>query len=73
MKFIFNYLKINKMPEELKIEVGGLYKSHVGELIKVMEIRENEDMVHIFNVSESANQWVSYSRAKKFKFKSRIR
>jgi hypothetical protein len=61
------------MKEELMIEVGGTYKTHTGDLVKIMKIEESEDRIHIFNISEAANQWVSYSRAKEFKFKTRIR
>jgi mRNA-degrading endonuclease RelE of RelBE toxin-antitoxin system len=59
--------------DDIKIEVGGLYKTHVGDLVKIMEIKEKEDTVHLYNISESANQWVSLSKAKEFKFRSRIR
>jgi mRNA-degrading endonuclease RelE of RelBE toxin-antitoxin system len=60
------------MTEELKIEVNGTYKTHVGELVKILDIDEPNDRIHIYNISESASQWVSYSRAKKFKFRTRI-
>jgi mRNA-degrading endonuclease RelE of RelBE toxin-antitoxin system len=60
------------MDEKLKIEVGGVYKTHVGDLVKIVEIDKPNDRVHLLNISDHANQWVSLSRAIQHKFKSKI-
>jgi hypothetical protein len=60
------------MSEELKIEIGGVYKTPVKDLVKVINIDKENDRIHLFNISDSANQWVSLSRAIKFKFVSRV-
>ena len=60
------------MAEELEIVKGGVYRTHVGDLVKILDIDESRDMLCIFNISDSAKQWVSLCRAKKFKLRSRI-
>lgn len=60
------------MEEKLKIEVGGVYRTHVGDLVKIVAINKERDEVHIYNISEGANQWVSLSRAIEHKFRSRV-
>jgi hypothetical protein len=61
------------MEEKKKIEVNEVYKTHVGDLVKIMDIDEENDRLHIFNISEGAVQWVLLSRALKFKIKDRVR
>ena len=58
--------------EKPKIEINGVYKTHVGDLVKIIDIDTPNDRVHIFNISDSANQWVSLSRAIEHKFKTKI-
>jgi mRNA-degrading endonuclease RelE of RelBE toxin-antitoxin system len=60
------------MEEKLKIEIGGVYRTHVGDLVKIMDINKDIDQIHIFNISEGSNQWVSLSRAMEHKFKTRV-
>ena len=61
------------MQEELKIEVGGIYKTHVGDLVKIISVDKPNDRIHIFNISDGANQHVSLSGAIKFKLKARVK
>jgi hypothetical protein len=56
-----------------KIEANEVYRTHVGDLVKIMDIDKENDRLHIFNISDGAGQWVSLSRALKFKLKVRIR
>lgn len=64
---------LEKGMEEREIEINGVYKSHVGDLIKVLEIDKSNDRIHLYNISDGANQWVSFSRALKHKFRSRVK
>jgi len=68
-------LKINKPMEDKieKVEVNEVYKTHVGDLVKIISIDKPNDRVHIFNISDGANQWVSLSRALVHKFKTRVK
>ena len=61
------------MNEEVKIEINGVYKTHVGDLVKIMEIDKPNDRIHLYNISDGANQWVSLSRALEHKIRSRVR
>jgi mRNA-degrading endonuclease RelE of RelBE toxin-antitoxin system len=58
---------------ETKIEINGVYKTHVGDLVKIMEIDKANDRIHLYNISDGANQWVSLSRALEHKIKARVR
>jgi ABC-type Na+ transport system ATPase subunit NatA len=59
--------------EELKeIKVNEVYKTHVNDLVKIVEIDKVNDRLHIFNISDGANQWVSLSRALKHKLRIKI-
>jgi|GEM_PF-2185266 mRNA-degrading endonuclease RelE of RelBE toxin-antitoxin system len=61
------------MEEKLKIEIGGVYRTHVGDLVKIVSINKEKDEIWIYNISENANQWVSLSKAIEHKFRSRVR
>jgi len=61
------------MEEKLKIEIGGVYRTHVGDLVKIASINKEKDEIWIYNISENANQWVSLSKAIEHKFRSRVR
>jgi mRNA-degrading endonuclease RelE of RelBE toxin-antitoxin system len=56
-----------------KIEISEVYKTHIGDLVKIMDIDEENDRLHIFNISDGASQWVSLSRALQHKLRIRIR
>jgi mRNA-degrading endonuclease RelE of RelBE toxin-antitoxin system len=56
-----------------KVEVNEVYKTHVGDLVKIMRVDKENDRVHIFNISDGANQVVSLSRALEHKFRIRIK
>lgn len=56
-----------------KIEVNEVYKTHVGDLVKILEIDKSNDRLHLFNISDGANQWVSLSRALKHKLKIKVK
>jgi mRNA-degrading endonuclease RelE of RelBE toxin-antitoxin system len=56
-----------------KIEVNEVYKTHVGDIVKIIEIDKPNDRLHLFNISDGANQWVSLSRALEHKLKIRIK
>lgn len=59
--------------EELKeVKVNEVYKTHVNDLVKIVEIDKANDRLHIFNISDGANQWVSLSRALKHKLRTKI-
>ena len=60
------------MSEELELRVNGVYKTHVGDLVKILSIDEKNDRLHLFNISDSAKQWVNLTLAKKYKLKSRV-
>ena len=57
----------------MKIEIDGVYKTHVNDLVKVIEIDKPNDRIHLYNISEGANQWVSLSRAITHKLRSRVK
>ena len=56
-----------------KIEVNEVYKTHVGDLVKILEIDKPNDRLHLFNISDGANQWVSLSRALVHKLKIKVK
>jgi hypothetical protein len=56
-----------------KIEVNEVYKTHVGDLVKILEIDKPNDRLHLFNISDGANQWVSLSRALKHKLRIKVK
>lgn len=56
-----------------KVEVNEVYKTHVGDLVKIMRVDKENDRVHIFNISDGANQVVSLSRALEHKFRIKIK
>lgn len=56
-----------------KVEVNEVYRTHVGDLVKIISIDKPNDRVHIFNISDGANQWVSLSRALVHKFKTKVK
>lgn len=60
------------MEEIKKVKVNEVYKTHVNDLVKIVEIDEANDRLHIFNISDGANQWVSLSRALKHKLRTKI-
>lgn len=62
-----------KINYNLDLEINGIYRTHIGDLVKIISIDESNDRIKIFNISDGANQWVSLSRSKQFKFKSRIK
>lgn len=47
------------MSEEVKLEVGGVYKTNVQDLVKIKEIDEQKGKIHLYNITESCNQWVN--------------
>jgi len=59
--------------EKIKeVKPGEVYKTHVNDLVKIIEVDKVNDRVHIFNISDGANQWVSLSRALEHKFRIKI-
>ena len=56
-----------------KIEVNEVYRTHVGDLVKIIGIDKPNDRVHLFNISEGANQWVSLSRALEHKLRTKVK
>ena len=64
---------MEKTNEEMKIEINGVYKTHVGDLVKVVEIDKPNDRIHLYNISDGANQWVSLSRALVHKIRTRVK
>lgn len=59
--------------EKNKLEVGGVYKTHVGDLVKVISFDNDSDRLHLFNISDGSNQWVSLSRALEYKLETKVR
>ena len=39
------------MEEKLKIEIGGVYRTHVGDLVKIVSINKEKDEIWIYNIS----------------------
>jgi len=60
------------MEEVKEVKVNEVYKTHVNDLVKIVEIDKVNDRLHIFNISDGANQWVSLSRALKHKLRTKI-
>jgi ABC-type uncharacterized transport system ATPase subunit len=55
-----------------EVKPGEVYKTHVNDLVKIIEVDKENDRVHIFNISDGANQIVSLSRALEHKFRAKI-
>jgi hypothetical protein len=45
--------------EEIKLEVEGVYKTNVKDLVKIREIDEKKGKMHLYNITENCNQWVN--------------
>lgn len=41
----------------MEITEGSTYRSHVGDLVKVMDIDLKNNTMKCFNISDSANAW----------------
>jgi hypothetical protein len=53
-----------------KIEEGGVYRNEVGNIIEIRNINKEKNMVLLYNISESCNQYVTMRNSR---FVSRIR
>lgn len=57
----------------LKIEEGKTYRSHVGDLVKVLKLDEKTNQMKVYNISESCHSWHRIDSAiKDNKFKEEI-
>ncbi len=57
----------------MEIKENTVYRSHVGDLVKVMTIDVSKNEMHCYNISDSCNSWHRISSAiKDNKFRSRI-
>ena len=58
----------------LKIEEGKTYRSHVGDLVKILLIDEESNQIKVYNISESCHTWHRIDSAiKDNKFKEKVR
>lgn len=62
-------MSVEKIKE---VKPNEVYRTHVNDLVKIIEVDKENDRVHIFNISDGANQWVSLSRALEHKFRVKI-
>ena len=46
--------------EEFKIEEEGVYKNEIGNIVQIKNIDREKNMVLIYNISESCNQYVPH-------------
>jgi mRNA-degrading endonuclease RelE of RelBE toxin-antitoxin system len=57
----------------MEIQEGIVYRSHVGDLVKVLSINNDTNTVKIYNVSDSCHTWCRIDSAiKDNKFRSQI-
>jgi len=57
----------------LIIEEGNTYKSHVGDLVKILSIDEKANQMKVYNISDSCHSWHRVDSAiKDNKFKNKI-
>jgi len=57
----------------LQIKEGKIYRSHVGDLVKVLEIDLEKKQMKCYNISDSANAWHRVDAAiKDNKFKEAV-
>lgn len=56
--------------EEIKLKPGQIYRTLSGDLIKIISINKEQDLLHIYNMSDKANQWIGLKQSYKYKFKS---
>jgi mRNA-degrading endonuclease RelE of RelBE toxin-antitoxin system len=57
----------------LKIEEGSTYRSHVGDLVKILSIDKETNMLKVYNISESCHTWHRIDSAiKDNKFKDKV-
>ena len=57
----------------LEIKEGKIYRSHVGDLVKIIEIDMKNLSMKCFNISEAANAWHRVDSAiKDNKFKEEV-
>ena len=48
------------MDPEIKLEIGGTYRTHTKDLVKIEEIHEEGQMkgqMYLYNITESCHQW----------------
>jgi len=43
-----------------EIEVGGIYKTFVNELVRIEEIRGKEEKIVLYNLTGAHKQWVDF-------------
>lgn len=41
----------------MEIKEGKIYRSHVGDLVKILKIDLKKNSVKVYNISDSANSW----------------
>ncbi|MFA5152827.1 MAG: hypothetical protein WC554_09730 [Clostridia bacterium] len=58
------------MNETVKLEVNGVYKTNVKDLVKIEEIREDKGQMYLHNITENCHQWVDI---KKHRLTTKIR
>lgn len=57
----------------MEIEEGKIYRSLVGDLVKVISINHERNELHCYNISESCNSWHRISAAiKDNKFRHKV-
>jgi len=57
----------------LKIEEGSTYRSHVGDLVKILSIDQKSNQMKVYNISESCHTWHRIDSAiKDNKFKDKV-
>lgn len=55
------------------VKEGVTYRSHVGDLVKVLDINEKTNTVRVYNISDSCTSWHRIDSAiKDNKFKSEV-
>ena len=47
------------MTEPVKLEVNGVYRTNVKDLVKIKEIHEDKGQMYLQNITESCHQWVN--------------
>jgi hypothetical protein len=55
---------------DIKLEVGGVYKTNVKDLVEIREINDQTQQLKLYNITESCTQWTSI---KKHRLIERIR
>ena len=50
------------MCEKIEIVEEGIYRTNTGDIVKILSMDKNNDVLKIYNISDSCKQWKKLSK-----------